>query len=173
MCFKIFTGANGYMTSTSELIFACNVDSNPDLDRIRQIIHEGTADLNYSDFYHGTPLQDACRHGHASVVQLLLQQPGIDVAKKAPLSMACFKGHLSVVQLLLQHPGIDINQASAEHGVTSLYNACCYGHESVVQLLLQQPGIRINQARDTGITPLMAASQNGHESVVQLMLQQL
>jgi ankyrin repeat protein len=132
---------------SQQLIDACLVESNPDLDQIRRLIRNG-ADINsLNDDDKWSPLLSACGRGHLAVVDILLQQPGIDINKTddgayTPLFMACQAGHELVVQRLLKERGISVNQATNE-GTTPLVVACRNGHELVVQHLLQQPGIDI------------------------------
>ena len=160
---------------SQQLIQACNVLSNPDLDQIRRLIRNG-ADINAFNIGSWSPLLSACWNGHSTVVNILLQQAGIAMNQATndgftPLHIACQKGHELVVQRLLQEPGIAMNQATND-GHTPLYVACHKGHELVVQRLLQQPGIGMNQATNDGDTPLHIACQEGHELVVQQLLQQ-
>ena len=137
---------------------------------IRQLL-----DVYHVDVHHGCNkglLQTTCERGHADVVQLLLNQPGIQIYAAdqrglTSLHKACSEGHADVVQLLLNQPGIQINAAD-QAGGTSLHVACFQGHADVVQLLLNQPGIQVNAAGQDGMTSLHLACANGDAGVVRV-----
>ena len=52
-----------------ELIRACR---DRDLDRVRELLREGEADLNIQDQYGNTPLHDSSSEGHLEIVKFLL-----------------------------------------------------------------------------------------------------
>jgi ankyrin repeat protein len=113
-------------------------------------------------------LCEACEHGYADVVRLLLARPGIDVNARdgdgeAPLSEACEHGREAVVRLLLAHPGIDVNARDGQ----ALRVSCLNGREAVVRLLLAHPGIQVNAYNGEA---LRVACEWGHEAVVRLLL---
>jgi len=69
--------------------------------------------VNYQDKYHQTPLTAPARDGHDALVELLLDQPGIEseVSERVrirprpngqtPLSYAAMNGHVNIVRALL------------------------------------------------------------------------
>jgi ankyrin repeat protein len=83
-------------------------------------------------------LQLAAFHGHAAVVQLLLDAHAIVNAATdegwTALHGATSKGHTAVAQLLLDAHA-EVN-AAAHNGCTALHEAGHKGHAAVVQLLL-------------------------------------
>ena len=61
-----------------------------------------------------TPLHYAVKEGHATTVELLLKQPGIqinckDKAEQTPLHLAARYGHVKTVSRLLRQPDVDID----------------------------------------------------------------
>ena len=79
--------------------------------------------FNWTDPEDGdTPLIQACRNNHASIVELLLTfRPGItDPNKEAanawtPLMLACQLGHVEIVRLLLKDEKMDVNKAPKDN----------------------------------------------------------
>ena len=74
-----------------------------------------------------------------------------------------------VVNLLLQQPGIQVN-ARSQANRTALHFACHYGSGRMVKRLLAHPGIDLNVRGVNGQTPLMAAVAQDKEEVVKEMV---
>jgi ankyrin repeat protein len=121
-----------------------------------------------------TALFIASMHGHASVVEALLDQAAdINLGRThdgaTPLWVASISGHVSVVKVLLAR-GAAVNQANTNSGTTPLYIASQRGFVSVVEELLAR-GADVNFARtNDGTSPLFMASMLGHTSVVTALL---
>ena len=104
------------------------------------------------------------------------------------------KGHTEVVELLLNNPGIDVN-AGEEYGWAPLNNAAyvsynriehiyyiciqyinCFmlisilqgGQTEVVELLLKTPGIDVNAVNEWGQTPLSRAAAVSYNQIEHL-----
>ena len=126
-----------------------------------------------------TPLFMASGMGYERVVELLLQQPSIDVNQASeycgtdcgpPLLIASLNGNMGVVEQLLGHPSIEVNKANYI-GVTSLHVASLQGHAKVVELLMKNKELGVNlPEHEGGRTPLITAVHEGHEDVVKLLL---
>ena len=117
----------------------------------------------------------ASSYGHLEVVQLLLQEDGIDIniankKGRTALYLASKAGHHEVVQLILEENGIGINKVNTK-GESALYWASRMGHNEVVKLLLEENGVDINKANNKGETALYPASKYGYYEVVQLLLE--
>eukprot|EP00455_Lapot_gusevi_P020778 TRINITY_DN2196_c0_g1_i1.p1 TRINITY_DN2196_c0_g1~~TRINITY_DN2196_c0_g1_i1.p1 ORF type:complete len:234 (+),score=10.35 TRINITY_DN2196_c0_g1_i1:340-1041(+) len=104
--------------------------------------------------------------GHLSVVERLLQLPGINATanRQEALLLAVRHAHLSVVRRLLQAPGVD---ASLDEN-RLMIEAASQGNLGLVDLLLQTPGVDAT-ARDQ--SALVEATSKGHLLVVDRLLQ--
>ncbi|KAK9824257.1 hypothetical protein WJX72_008974 [[Myrmecia] bisecta] len=142
-----------------------------------------------------TPLTQAVAAGHVPVVELLLREGAVLLARQAsrdghhhvnfaafinhetedgesamdgsPIVEAASKGHGEVVELL-QKAAADIDEEWK--GCTPLSEAAAGGHEDMVEELLQA-GAQINYACEDGNTALMEAASEGHAALVEKMLQ--
>ena len=76
-----------------------------------------------------------------------------------------------VVQLLLQQPGIEASCRISD-GSTALDFACVADNLRGLVLLLDQPGMGrvVNNRNSSGLTPLMVAVQHGHAKCVKVLL---
>ena len=94
-----------------------------------------------------TCLMLAVREGHSSIVNILLEEPGIDVTRRdvngsTALHLACRYGQVDLVQQLLDHPGgLYCLEWQDKWGETPLLTATRKGHLQCVKRLLQVPGI--------------------------------
>jgi ankyrin len=143
-----------------------------DLDAVQKLLQqEPPVDVNEADEdTHFTALYVAARAGHALVVELLLQQPGIDVnfhVHKTALCIAAQNGHVAIVKLLLAVPGIDVNAGYAGLRSVDYWGAFTYSplhaattsnHLEIVKLLLDRPEIEVNANKSfRELTPLHVA----------------
>jgi ankyrin repeat protein len=114
-------------------------------------------------------LTRALREDSDRVVELLLQQPGLEVdalnaAGETPLMIAALQGKLAWVQRLLQR-GARVDQA----GWSPLLYAAS-GPEPQVAALLLERGAPANGRSPNGSTPLMMAARYGAQDTVPLLL---
>jgi Ankyrin repeats (3 copies)/Ankyrin repeat len=137
-------------------------------------------DTNYNGY---TIFMQAAKHGHTSIVELLLAHPRVDLASIdqtdeegwTVLMLASQYGHTLIVELLLADCRVDEATIiySDGFGWTALMCAASNGHASVVELLLADPRVEencIDHTDDGGWTALMYASRYGHASTVELLL---
>ena len=102
----------------------------------------------------------------------------IDARGRTALSWAALLGHEDVVEMLLQQKGVNPNTAETMHSLTPLLWAVQGKHEGIVKLLLERGDTNPNTA-DTGfhLTPLLWAvkkgyeGKEGHEGIVGLLLE--
>lgn len=86
-------------------------------------------------------LHVGCKQGSAEVVDLLLQQPGVEVDKESsfpveiPLFCAAYHGHVRVAQLLLQK-GADVNKTTVGH-LTPLHMVARSSNSDMIDVLAE------------------------------------
>ena len=119
-----------------------------------------------------TLLTWAARHGHVSIVALLLER-GADLHSTtgghgaSALHIACQEGHVACVAHLVGARA-DVN-LTRDNGGTPLHASCLLGRVECVELLLGA-GAGVDEAKDTGSTPLYLACQEGHHECVRLLV---
>jgi ankyrin repeat protein len=121
-----------------------------------------------------TPLNEAARLGHLSLVELLLWK-GADVDKpdanaRTPVLAAAANGHLGVVDRLIQH-GADITKTDSENEGL-LFSLLFRGHFSAAERLLDKGGIPVDSMTVLGITPLLLAARLNCTRVTSRLLDQ-
>ena len=139
-----------------------------DIEVIKRMIH-AEVDVNASDQYGQTALQNASYNDHYAVVTQLIEA-GAEINDPTAFMLACSRGHEAVVSQLIQ-AGVNVND-QAESGYTAFMMACspCCGYEAVVSLLIQA-GANVNDHDENGRTVLMAACTGGHEAVVMQLIE--
>ena len=148
--------------ATSALLLVASIKG--DVDEVRRCLKDPSVDVNF-DTSGANPLASASSNGHASIVEILLSDPRIEVNANngQALWTASAEGHEAVVDRLLAHPKIDVNANDGQ----ALWLASQTGHEGVVKLLLAQRGIDVNAK---GGRALVSASKEGHAAIVKLLL---
>lgn len=129
------------------------------------------ADVNYVDAHQNifTALSAASRHGHVSIVRLLLRRgadPNVFSKRGAPLHEAAGCGHEDIVSLLIQS-GADVNMQHDVYGAP-LRCAVIGGDESVVQLLLDA-GADVTKHDSDGKAPIDHARERGHGHIAKTL----
>ncbi|RYP74214.1 hypothetical protein DL771_003147 [Monosporascus sp. 5C6A] len=127
-------------------------------------------------------LSTAASNGHTDLVELLLDEDGIQLDEKddrdrTPLFLAASNGHAEVVELLLEHatgpaPKVNVNQQSKDTS-TPLKAALTNDHAGVAEILLRLEHIDVNIVYLEEWTPLGAASGSGHLKVVKTLVKRL
>ena len=151
--------------SGNSVIFKLLLDAGADMDK--EIKHKQHV------------LIEACKHGDATLIELLLAS-GVDVSvsgtkperydhipyeEATPLHAACANNHLSIVRLLLDH-GADIEKTN-NSSATPLIAAVSANNLSVIRSLLDA-GADVNHAVD--VTPLSEAAEKCELKIVQELL---
>jgi len=141
------------------------------LDIVSMLIETFTANINRSDRWGGSPLDDAHRHRHGDVVKYLLSKGASTGSTDQAVNLitAAATGDLNELQIILSrsssmtprhatattpivHTSIDIN-TSDYNGRTALHLAAAAGHESALVFLISK-GANVNVADIWGGTPL-------------------
>ena len=136
-------------------------------------------------------LSEACRNGHAAVVEVLLGAGGEALLDRATrdgrscLRLACERGHVDVVRMLLESLGPTLLHLRPDDGGACLLAACGSGHADVVAALVGAGGGACRQrtwwdrcgggdsglgGRAAGRACLRAACEGGHARVVAALL---
>ena len=102
----------------------------------------------------GTPLNAACRHGHATLAKWLVEEAGAlvnqeDAQGRTSLHAACRNGDLTLAKWLVA-AGALVNSKKLLHA------ACLNGHLAVAQWLVGC-GADVNMVNQHGWSPLMRA----------------
>ena len=87
---------------------------------------------------------------------------------KTFLMCAIMRGKEEVVNLLLEQPSIEVN-AKDDGDNTALHWACAGGNVAILNQLLAAPGILVNERNSNGRTPIMEAIWNDNIDDVWLM----
>ena len=157
---------------------------------IVEYLVDNGAEVNPRDRWGGTPLDDACRHGHEQVAKLLEDSGGIrgsttlqgqggggnapalsDSVHRQPeqiveLIYASSEDDLVAIQRLVAR-GIDLEAADYDLR-TPLHLAAAEGRERIVQYFLDQ-GVDRSPLDRWDSTPLDEAQRHGHTRVVELL----
>lgn len=93
-----------------------------------------------------------------------------------PLIMACRNGHLSIVEYIVEKCGADVEQVGTVtfdgesiEGAPPLWCAAAAGHLDIVKLLIKK-GSGVNNTTYTNSTPLRAACFDGHLDIVKYLV---
>ena len=99
------------------------------LEEVRDALARGE-DVNHRDAEGWTGLMRAAERDHEGVVELLLQQPGLDVNlasgdwhRSTALHLACLSGHAGIVRSLLSHSSLTCHNAVDRYGSSPLMGA--------------------------------------------------
>ena len=130
--------------------------------------------VNLPDHHGATPVAHAATWGRTSILQLLLEERGVDVNAKdsygdTPLALAAGEGHGCAVAALLEHRDIQADSRNS-FNVTPLALAAEGGHLRIVKLLLERHDVQADSVDDEGCTPLARAAAMGHAAIVRMLL---
>ena len=105
-----------------------------------------------------TGLMLAASSGHASILQLLMNQPGLDVnltdgSGRTALHLACYKTFedVGIVKLLLAHPSLTCLNARDSSGGTPIMAAVHSGNVACVKELAKLPGVDLETRNSEGL----------------------
>lgn len=142
---------------------------------------EEIAKLVQSKTNGATPLIAACRNGHRSASEFLIEKCSADVEQVGsvtfdgetidgapPLWCAAAAGHIDIVKFLIKADA-GVNSTTFTNS-TPLRAACFDGHLEIVQYLVEH-GADIEIANRHGHTCLMISCYKGHHRIVKYLLE--
>lgn len=151
------------------LIVAC-IDG--DLQKIKEMIELGGADVNYAGDNGGTPLHFAVKFDQIEVVKYLLEEAhanpnSTDAEENTPLLTAARLHQFDTAQLLVQH-GADPCCVHSEE--SPLHRAAKSGKSSFAKFLLHCPDVDVNALDAKGNTPLHFAMMRKETEMVRVLI---
>ena len=119
-----------------------------------------------------SPLVLAVEMESPEIVELLLQQPDIDVNCEGrlvtPFGTACRLGCTAIVERLLRCDGLETTRTEASTGDTVSHIVCRYGHISVIDVLVRHRIFTLFPGSGTGgLDPVQTACAYNQLKVVQ------
>jgi ankyrin repeat protein len=139
--------------------------------RICDYLIKKGARVNRADRWENNPIDDAHRHGHAEVVNLLrdIGAKFGSTSKTVNLITAASEGNVKEVKTLLEFGSIDLNQGDYDHR-TALHLAANNGHLDVVKLLCKA-GADVNVVDRFGDKPVDDArkAKNNATAIVNVL----
>ena len=140
---------------------------------VRKYLAQGV-DPNTADSRGGNDplIVTASSHGHAAIVQLLLEHRArVDEPARGDTALvhASGAGHTEIVSLLLAAGASVHGSVWTKTGATPLLRASVEGHAPCVQMLVDA-GAHVNTPSPKGEYPLHSAARMGHADVVRILL---
>lgn len=142
--------------------------SEGNLSVCKYLVAKG-ASINRSDRWGGSPLDDAHRHRHSSIVSFLRELGGTtgSTSNQANFINAAADGDFDEVRSLLTIGNIEIDVSDYDKR-TALHVASGEGHASIVQLLCEK-GANVNAQDRWGGQPLDDAKRSKNEQCITIL----
>ena len=172
----------------------CNMSSNGDLEKIKQIfayvnhqnidIEKLRAKITESHQGFPSPFMEAARKGHAQVCEYFISQENANIEARndyntasvfyynwTALMFAVDCNQTKVIKVLLRHnPDIRAKDNCGRHAT---YIAACEGHLGALKMLVRKDRYVVDLRGPDGMTPLIAASsRNGRVDICKYLVQQ-
>ena len=163
--------ADNKYARTTPLLEACHYG----YDKIVRILLDAGANARWKNSHDCSPFQNACREGHLSIVNMLLDHDSslLEIADNfgvTPLCLAIINLRLDTVRFLLDR-GANVH-ATNQDGQTTLMCAC-HNHANLpnVQLLLAY-GVDVEARNRYRKTALHVAAERGYLEIVRELILQ-
>lgn len=130
----------------------------------------------YAEVDGETALILACRLGHATIVDILLEDDPItqikmrDEYERSPFEVAVANSHFNIASTLLKIAPDLVHENKNRQGQRPLHLACIQGNLQLVELLLQHKA-SLAESDNAGRTALALAASYGHIQVVKKLLE--
>ena len=120
-------------------LYVAAVEGNPEMCKYL-ISTGGNVNVAHYSYLSWTPLHVAANNGHASVIDVLIQN-GADTETRdsngdTPLCLAAQNGHTKVCERLIQN-GAKIDAQNRKNGRTALHVAAVHGNNDVYRILVK------------------------------------
>jgi len=165
-----YRGPYGHRLSSNVLIHSIEEGNNLVLKEVLKWY----PDANRYDLRVGTALSLAASRNLITLVETLMNDPGIDINAQwrqsdTALMKACEMNHMDVVKLLLNDPRIDLNAQNAQ-GHTALWAAAINDRMDIFTLLLSRSELDIGLKTVDGNTLIMTCSANNKIDCLKALL---
>ena len=196
LCIKILSSV-GNLSSCVQMAFYLNAKLSADLDVRKDVngLHiaalygldpaiedliskEGIHIDSIDQMFQQTSLMYACRRGHLSTVQKLLDLGASINVRSARESTALLEAllgerdaHLAIAKKLVERPELVVNiKFIKELDRTALMIAAFFGYDEIVELLIKRNDLALDLQDQEGNTALALAVSQGNTTVVKLLL---
>jgi len=139
----------------------------------RACLRSGKVDINYSDGT-ATPLTAALASSSHVLVQLLMDQHGLDVNKAAcnrwtPLHLACLVGDIKAIVRLGEHSRLNTVNSVDDEEETPIMLAVWEGNTEVVREMVKMFGVDLNTTNRWGDNLSDVARKRGFIEILSIL----
>ncbi|XP_018319018.1 uncharacterized protein LOC108732618 isoform X3 [Agrilus planipennis] len=144
-----------------------------EVEKLKSLLKTEKLNLNKRDRKGFAPLHAAVIADNLEVLDLLLDQPNVDINvadknKRTCMSLALlYNARINVIKRLVEN-GSDVNNCTRKY-LTPLHSAVKYCRADIAELLIKS-GANINAVRCGGFTPLYDAVLRNNLEMVRLLL---
>merc|ERR1712025_834687 len=130
-------------------------------------------DINFSDGA-STPLTAALASNSNVLVQMVMDQKGVDVNKPAcnkwtPLHLACLTGNIKAITRLGEHSNLNTVNSKDDEGETPIMLAVWEGNTEAVKEMVKIPGIDLNTTNKCGDTLVDVCRKRGFTDILSIL----
>lgn len=140
---------------------------------VRRLVEEMGAKVNAKDRWEGTPLDDACRHGHRAVCDFLIAKGAINGKTMTPpedhriLFNAIAASQPDCIRSLVRRK-VDVNMQDADKR-SAMHVACASGSLEVVKILHEECKANLNLEDRLGGRPIDDALRCNYKDIAEYM----